>query len=81
MSDSPYTKLSREEMAQMEVGNTLISRPMSLVVTAAFILTIISVPVVQHIVEVRAGFAGRRDDGYCRLFMRFSNTLVRLGRL
>ena len=41
----------------MEVGNTLISRPMSLVVTAAFILTIISVPVVQHIVEVRAGFA------------------------
>ncbi len=57
MSDSPYTKLSREEMAQMEVGNTLISRPMSLVVTAAFILTIISVPVVQHIVEVRAGFA------------------------
>jgi hypothetical protein len=57
MSDSPYTKLSREEIAQMEVGNTLISRSMSWAMTAAFILTIISVPVAQHIIEVRAGLA------------------------
>jgi hypothetical protein len=56
MSESPYTRLNREELAEMEIGSTAITRSMSVVLTAAFILTIISVPVVQHIIEVRAGF-------------------------
>jgi hypothetical protein len=57
MSDSPYTKLSREEIAEVEVGNTSITRSMSVALAAAFILTIVSVPVSQHVIEIRAGFA------------------------
>jgi len=57
MSDSPYTKLSREEIAEMEVGKTAISRSTSTALVAAFILTIVSVPVIQHIIEINAGFA------------------------
>ena len=57
MSDSPYTKLNREEAAEIEVGNTSVTRSMSVALAAAFILTIVSVPVTQHIVEIRAGFA------------------------
>jgi hypothetical protein len=60
MSDSPYTKLSREEIAEIEVGNTSITRTMSVALAAAFILTIVSVPVTQHIIEIRAGFAESR---------------------
>jgi SGNH hydrolase-like domain, acetyltransferase AlgX len=56
MSDSPYTKMSREEMAELEVGNTAISRPMSFGMVAAFLLTIVGVPLVQHAIEIRAGF-------------------------
>ncbi len=56
MSDSPYTKMSREEIADSEVGNTAISRPTSFGMVAAFILTIVSVPLVQHAIEIRAGF-------------------------
>src|SRR4029077_11245423 len=57
MPDSPYTKLSREEIAEVEVGNTSITRSMSVALAAAFILTIVSVPVTQHVIEIRAGFA------------------------
>jgi alginate O-acetyltransferase complex protein AlgJ len=60
MSDSPYTKLSREEIAEIEAGNTSISRTMSVALAAAFILTIVGVPVTQHIIEIRAGFAENR---------------------
>ncbi len=56
MSDSPYTKMSREEIADSEVGNTAISRPMSFGMVAAFIVTIVGVPLVQHAIEIRAGF-------------------------
>jgi hypothetical protein len=57
MSDSPYTKLSREEVAEMEVGKTSVNRATSVALVAAFILTIVGVPVTQHILEIRAGFA------------------------
>src|ERR1700752_3054516 len=56
MSDSPYTKMSREEIADSEVGNTAISRPMSFGMVAAFILTIRGFPLVQPAIEIRAGF-------------------------
>ena len=60
MSDSPYTKLSREEIAEMEVGNTAISRTLSIALAFAFTLTILSVPIVQHFIEIRAGFQNSR---------------------
>ena len=61
MSDSPYTKLNREEIAEMEVGKTSVSRSMSVALVAAFILTIVSVPATQHFIEIRAGFAESRS--------------------
>jgi alginate O-acetyltransferase complex protein AlgJ len=61
MSDSPYTKRNREEIAEMEVGNTSINRSMSVALVAAFILTIVSVPLTQHLIEIRAGFAESRS--------------------
>jgi hypothetical protein len=61
MSDSPYTKQNREEIAEMEVGKTSITRSMSVALVAAFILTIVSVPVTQHFIEIRAGFAESRS--------------------
>ena len=57
MSESPNTKLSREEIAEMEVGKTSVNRATSAALVAAFILTIVGVPVTQHIIEIRAGFA------------------------
>ncbi|HEY5704209.1 MAG TPA: hypothetical protein VIS96_01400 [Terrimicrobiaceae bacterium] len=57
MPDSPYTKLSREAIAEMEIGATSITRSMSVALVAAFLLTIASVPVTQHVIEIRAGFA------------------------
>jgi hypothetical protein len=56
MSDSPYTKMSREEIAEMEIGSTAIGRSMSIAMVAAFVLTIVGVPVVQHAIEIRSGF-------------------------
>lgn len=56
MSDSPYTRMNREEIAEIEIGSTVISRSASLVMVAAFVLTIFGVPLVQHAIEIRAGF-------------------------
>ena len=59
MSDSPYTKLTREVIAEREVGKTQITRSVSVVLVAAFLLTIISVPLVQQVLEIRSGYAER----------------------
>ena len=56
----------------MEVGNTSITRSMSVALAAAFILTIVSVPVTQHIIEIRAGFA-ESGRGSCRRLTRFQS--------
>ncbi len=56
MSDSPYARMTREELADIEVGNTAISRPTSIAMVAAFLLTIVGVPFAQHVIEIRAGF-------------------------
>ena len=56
MADSPYARMTREELAEIEVGNTAISRATSLAMVAGFILTIVGVPFAQHVVEIRAGF-------------------------
>ncbi len=59
MSDSPYTKMTREEMADLEAGQTTISRPMTFAMVGAFLLTIVGVPLLQHAIEIRAGFMSR----------------------
>ncbi|HEY5814298.1 MAG TPA: hypothetical protein VIT23_16790, partial [Terrimicrobiaceae bacterium] len=71
MSDSPYTKLSREEIAEMEVGNTAISRTLSIALAFAFGLTILSVPIVQHFIEIRAGFENSRSWVWPRVYEIF----------
>jgi hypothetical protein len=57
MSEAAYTKLNREEIAEIEVGKTSVNHWTSMALVAAFILTIVGVPVTQHIIEIRAGFA------------------------
>lgn len=59
MAESPYTKLTREVLAEREVGKTQIARLMSVVFVAAFLLTIISVPLVQQVLEIRSGYSER----------------------
>jgi SGNH hydrolase-like domain, acetyltransferase AlgX len=56
MAESPYARMTREELAEIEVGNTAISRPTSLAMVAGFILTIVGVPLAQHAIEIQAGF-------------------------
>ena len=56
MADSPYARMTREELAEIEVGNTAISRRTSIAMVAGFILTIVGVPFAQHLIEIRAGF-------------------------
>ncbi len=56
MADSPHTRMSREEQAEMEVGTTSVSRPLCFLLVLGFLLTAVGVPLVQHILEIRAGF-------------------------
>jgi hypothetical protein len=51
-----HSKFTREEIAEMEIGKTAISRPLRIAVVAGFLLTIASIPVIQHIIEIRQGF-------------------------
>lgn len=48
-------KLTREEVAEQEVGTTTVSPQLSRWLIALFLLTILSIPAIQHIMEVRAG--------------------------
>ena len=59
MSDSPYTKMTREDIAEEQVGKTTVSRPVAFALVVAFLVTILSIPLVQHYIEVRAGFAAK----------------------
>ena len=56
MAESPYARMTREELAEIEVGKTAINRATSIVMVAGFILTIVGVPFVQHVIEIRGGF-------------------------
>ena len=56
MADSPYARMTREVLAEIEVGNTAISRRTSIVMVAGFLLTLVGVPFAQHVIEIRAGF-------------------------
>jgi SGNH hydrolase-like domain, acetyltransferase AlgX len=56
MADSPYARMTREELAEIEAGKTAISRSTSIALVAGFILSIVGVPFAQQVIEIRAGF-------------------------
>jgi len=58
----PKRLVSREEIAQIEVGHTQITRAMAWVLVAVFLVTIGAVPILQHIHDIRAYLAGDRDS-------------------
>lgn len=47
--------LTREEVAEREVGTTTVTPCLSRWLIALFLLTILIVPLIQHVLEVRAG--------------------------
>ena len=65
MADSPYTKLTREVIAEREVGKTQIARPVSVIFVAAFLFTIISVPIVQQVLD-SIRLRGEREVGVAK---------------
>lgn len=50
-------RMSREELALLELGRTTIARPVALALVLAFLATIVAVPLVQHAHEFAAGEA------------------------
>ena len=48
-------QLTREEVAEREVGTTTVTPRLSRWIIALFLLTIVAVPTIQHALEVRAG--------------------------
>ncbi|MCK4788072.1 MAG: hypothetical protein KAV87_30240 [Desulfobacteraceae bacterium] len=56
-------QLERHKIAKIEIGNTAITRMQKCVLIVAFFTTIFSVPVVQHIHEIRAFMSGKPERG------------------
>ncbi|MGB8353792.1 MAG: hypothetical protein WCD79_07900 [Chthoniobacteraceae bacterium] len=52
------SRLTREEIADLELGTTTVTHRLRVWIIAFFLLTIVVVPVIQHILEVRAGKSG-----------------------
>ena len=71
MADSPYTRMTREQLAEIEVGSTAISRPTCILMVAGFILTIFAVPFAQHVIEIRAGFLKNASWGWPKAYEIF----------
>ncbi|MGB2615487.1 MAG: hypothetical protein WBE06_12375, partial [Phycisphaerae bacterium] len=61
MPDRKY-RYEREDVAKEEVGRTDIGRPARWLLVMAFVALIAAVPALQHLSEVRAYLAGRRDS-------------------
>jgi alginate O-acetyltransferase complex protein AlgJ len=54
-------KLSREEEAKLVLEHTVITPAVARTLTALFLLTIFSVPMIQHVVEIRHNLAARHE--------------------
>ena len=74
-------KLTREEVAKIEVGHTAISRAGAWVLVSLFILTVAAVPVVQTIFEVGAHVAEERDAALPQALDIFQRVPVALEKL
>jgi len=55
MSDPAHRSLTREEQAELEVGTTTVKPRLRRGLIALFLLTILAVPLAQHVIELRAG--------------------------
>jgi alginate O-acetyltransferase complex protein AlgJ len=76
---SVRAKISREEEAKLALEHTQITWPMCWTLTALFLLTIVSVPIVQAIVEVRRNLAERRgQEAHAPVAPRFFEVLGEL---
>lgn len=56
LSSAPRRKLSREELAHIEIGHTDIRPGVAWAATILFLLTIVAVPAAQHVYEIRQAF-------------------------
>jgi len=54
MSQSTH-RLTREEIADLELGTTTVTKPLRRWIIAFFLFTIAAVPMAQHVIDVRAG--------------------------
>jgi len=59
MSNAAHIKWTREEIAEREIGVTTVSRGVRCIFVFGFLLTILSVPLIQHIIEIRAGYEAK----------------------
>jgi alginate O-acetyltransferase complex protein AlgJ len=55
-------KLSREEEAKLALEHTVIKPSVARLMTALFLFTILSVPLIQHVAEIRSNLAARREE-------------------
>ena len=55
MSHPAHRSLTREEQAELEVGTTTVKPRLRRALIALFLLTILAVPLAQHVIELRAG--------------------------
>ncbi|HEX8465077.1 MAG TPA: hypothetical protein VF627_10720 [Abditibacterium sp.] len=55
-------KIGREAEAKLALEHTRISRPVAWTMTLLFLLTIVSVPLLQHVLEIRSNLAQRRAE-------------------
>jgi hypothetical protein len=60
----PKKPLSREEVAAVEVGHTTITRGLALAMLGVFIVLIALVPLIQHVLDLRAFQAGDRENAW-----------------
>jgi hypothetical protein len=74
--------LSREEVAAIEVGHTTVSPRLASLTTLAFLAVILSVPVFQHVEDVRTYLVGVRSTPWPQSLEIFSalGELPKVGR-
>ena len=60
--ERPEPRLSREEIAKREIGRTDISPTLAWAMVAVFLATIVAVPTIQSIQEIRGGGSSASDS-------------------
>jgi len=60
MAREPRGRLTREDIAKIEIGHTEVKRSTAWTLILLFLAIVFAVPVSQHMVDIRAGLAGER---------------------
>ncbi|MFP4054967.1 MAG: alginate O-acetyltransferase AlgX-related protein, partial [Phycisphaerae bacterium] len=55
-------KLTREDIAKIEIGHTDVSRPVAWALILVVLATVFAVPAVQHVAEIQRGLGGKRPS-------------------